>query len=515
MHSAPSASHNDEGDLTRYNPSEFTHAIHSKMVRVPMLRLTALLLFLPGFALAAAPTDRPNIVVFITDDESWLERSAYGWSNLPTPAFDRVARDGVLMTHGYSSAPSCAPARASLLTGRHFWQLEEGAIIQAWLPKEYPVFPQQLAQAGYQIGQTGKTWGPGIFPEQGHTAEAAGPAIRKHAVTPARPGMSRIDYAANFDDFLKQRDNKQPFCFWAGVIEPHGPWDQGNVQRLEDEFGISLEEVPLPEFAPDTQAMRELRARMVYEICYADLQLQKILDTLEATGELDNTLLVVTSDNGSDVPNGDVLTHGKATAYEWGTHVPLAFLWPGKIPQGREVTDFVSFADIGPTLLDAAGVEIPDSMTGRSFLTSLKSDESGRIDPSRDHVITGLEWHGEFDPESRAFRSLRTDDFALILHYNNSQSEQTYDGTGQPIPPAKVELFDMNRDPWQLKDLANETTYLPTKHKLLHQLQESGRESGDPRFTGEMQTFRKMREFVQARKAAGYPKGEAAMKLLD
>jgi hypothetical protein len=75
---------------------------------------------------------KPNIVVFITDDESWQERSAYGWSKIPTPNFDRVARDGVLFTRGYTSAPSCAPSRAALLTGRNFWELEEGAFIQAF-----------------------------------------------------------------------------------------------------------------------------------------------------------------------------------------------------------------------------------------------------------------------------------------------------------------------------------------------------------------------------------------------
>lgn len=480
-----------------------------------MLRLCVVLLVLFSCSHRCLAAERPNIVVFITDDESWLERSAYGWSNLPTPAFDQVARNGVLMTNGYSSAPSCAPARASLLTGRHFWQLEEGAVIQAWLPRKYPVFPQQLSDAGYEIGHTGKTWGPGIYPEQGHDAEAAGRAIRNHAVTPARPGMSRIDYAANFSDFLKQRNNQQPFCFWAGVIEPHGPWDQGNVQRLENEFGISLEDIPVPDFTADNEANRERRASMLYEICYADQQLQRVLDSLKESGEWDNTLLIVTSDNGSYLPSGEKPSHGKATAYEWGTHVPLAFHWPGKIPAGRTVTDFVSFADIGPTLLEAASAPVPESMTGRSFLTSLMSEKSGRVDPSRNHVITGLEWHGEFDPASRSFRSLQTDQFSLLLHYDNSAAERKHDGTGQPIPATKVELFDMNRDPWQQKNLANSPDFQQKKQELLNQLQTAGRESGDPRFTGEMATFRKMRDFVQKRKKAGYPKGKEAMQLLD
>src|SRR5687768_1369462 len=90
---------------------------------------------------ATQPAKPPNVVVFITDDESWLERSAYGWANIPTPHFDRVAREGVLFAHGYTSAPSCAPSRASLLTGRNFWELEHGAFIQAWLPAKFPCLP--------------------------------------------------------------------------------------------------------------------------------------------------------------------------------------------------------------------------------------------------------------------------------------------------------------------------------------------------------------------------------------
>ena len=87
---------------------------------------------------------RPNVLTFLTDDESWLERSAYGWSKIPTPNFDRVAKPGVLFTHGYTSAPSCAPSRAALLTGRNFWELEQRAFIQAWLPSKFPVLPDML-----------------------------------------------------------------------------------------------------------------------------------------------------------------------------------------------------------------------------------------------------------------------------------------------------------------------------------------------------------------------------------
>jgi arylsulfatase A-like enzyme len=96
---------------------------------------------------AADPTP-PNILFFITDDESAIERSAYGLSKLPTPAFDRVVKDGVLFTNGFTTAPSCAPSRAAVLTGRHFWELEQGGFIQAFIPKKYPTVSQLLADHG-------------------------------------------------------------------------------------------------------------------------------------------------------------------------------------------------------------------------------------------------------------------------------------------------------------------------------------------------------------------------------
>jgi hypothetical protein len=108
--------------------------------RTPFFLLAAALLVpIPAGVRAAEPAPRkPNVLIVISDDESWLECSAYGRASIPTPQFDRVAAAGVLFRHAYCSAPSCAPARAALLTGRNFWELDQGAFIQACCPRNSP-----------------------------------------------------------------------------------------------------------------------------------------------------------------------------------------------------------------------------------------------------------------------------------------------------------------------------------------------------------------------------------------
>jgi uncharacterized sulfatase len=170
------------------------------------------------------------------------------------------------------------------------------------------------------------------------------------------------------------------------------------------------------------------------------------------------------------------------------------------------VTDFVSFADFAPTFLGAAGIAVPAGMTGRSLLPILTSGKSGRVEPDRDWIITGLEWHGELDPASRSCRSIRDDRRAYLVRYAN------VDGQGRPLDaaalvrPVKEEFYDLDKDPWQLHDLAGDPAVAVEQKRLANQLREEGIRRGDPRFTGEMALFVKTRAYVQKRKHLGYDK---------
>ncbi len=441
---------------------------------------------------------KPNILFFITDDESWIERSAYGWSNLPTPHFDRIAEQGILFTNAYTSAPSCAPSRASILTGRNFWELEQGAFIQAFLPKKFPLFTHILSENGYYVGNTQKTWGPGIYPEEGHS-EICGISFDDKKVEHPVDGISDNDYAANFEKFLQENEADKPFFFWAGVVEPHEPQGAENYKRLEKEYGIGLDQIKLFPWIKDTPENRQSRANYLYEICYADQHLGRMLDALEKANALENTLIVVTSDNGTQMKD-----LGKASPYDLGVHIPLAMMWPAKIKPGRNVTDFVKFNDFAPTFLEAAGIKIPESMSGKSIMPQLLSETSGRIDTDRNFVVTGLEWHGEFDPVSRSFRTIRDDNYAYIVRYNNVDKNGELLSIDEATRPAKIEFYDLINDPWQLKDLADDPKYTQERSRLARKLHGYGMQTQDPRVTNHMEIFIKTRQYVQKRKQIGY-----------
>ena len=162
-------------------------------------------------ALAAAPaagqsTRRPNILFAIADDWSQKHAGAYGCEWVHTPAVDRVAREGVLFNHCFTSNPKCSPCRASILTGRNTWQLEEAVNHFGIFPAKWPVYPDLLEQSGYHVGYTGKGWGPGDHEAGGFKRNPAGNQYSERRTEPPHRFMNQLDYAANFEAFLDESD---------------------------------------------------------------------------------------------------------------------------------------------------------------------------------------------------------------------------------------------------------------------------------------------------------------------
>ncbi len=212
-----------------------------------------------GVQLAAAEASpRPNILFIIYDDWGWRDAGAYGCSWVKTPNFDRVAREGVLFENCFTSNPKCSPCRASILTGRSTWQLEEACCHNGVFPSKFAVYPDLLEQSGYVVGLTGKGWGPGDFVAGGFKRNPAGPSFDKFKLQPPTPAMGKTDYVRNFEAFLKQRPDGKPFCFWMGFHEPHRAYEAGSGLAR----GKRLEDVKVPELSARHSCRAQRSARL-------------------------------------------------------------------------------------------------------------------------------------------------------------------------------------------------------------------------------------------------------------
>lgn len=456
---------------------------------------------------------RPNILFCVSDDQSYPHAGVYGSAFVRTPAFDRVAREGVLFHNTFVSAPSCCPSRGSVLTGQDFYRLREASMNHTVWPGGVEVYPDMLAAAGHHTGYTGKGWGPGNWRVSGREYNPAGREFNQLKLDPPGEHISNIDYAANFEAFLRGRAENAPFCFWAGFLEPHRQYEDGIGVR----HGKTLDEIQVPGFFPDAKEVRGDIADYAFEIEWYDRQLVRMLKTLEELGQLDNTMIVVTADNGMPFPRA------KATLYDYGARMPLAIRWGAKVKPGREVTDFVSFTDFAPTFLEAAGLPVPASMTGRSLMPVLLSEKSGQVDPARDSAVYGIERHFPGSRREGAgypMRAIRTKDYLYIRNLTPDHSpvgdhpgpvwpeDDPVGGFGdtdggptktymwehrQEYPelfrlafekrPAE-ELYAANDDPYNMKNLAAEPAYAGTKETLAKRLQEHLVRTEDPRATG-------------------------------
>ena len=325
---------------------------------------------------------RPNILFAIADDASHF--GAYGHEFVHTPNIDKIAAEGILFENAFTPSPKCAPSRACILTGRYPWQNEEACNHFCFFPNKFALLPDLLEQAGYFAGYTGKGWAPGDYASSGLKRNPAGNEFNTHSLQPPENTcVSRTDYAANFADFLSQKPSGNPFYFWVGAWEPHRPYNFGEGLRA----GKSPQDIAkLPAYFPDCEKVRIDMIDYAYEIEWFDLQLGKILRQLEAIGELENTIVLATSDNGCPFPRV------KGQMYEQDFHLPMVGMWKAaKKRQGRKVGDIINFVDIAPTFLDAAGGQKHPQMSGSSFLDVFLTDADGQIEQSRDVTYFGRE----------------------------------------------------------------------------------------------------------------------------
>lgn len=518
--------------------------------------LLALVLMLSGaLPVEGADAKRPNILFCFADDwgrfaSSYAKIDGPGSINdvIRTPNFDRIANEGVLFRRAFVSAPSCTPCRSALLSGQHFWRTGRGAILRGAIwDYSSPAFPLLLQDAGYHIGETYKVWSPGTPNDAPYGAgrnayERAGGRFNNFsenvtqlvaAGTPLEAAKQQLydEVRGNFDAFLTARPAETPFCYWFGPTNVHRKWIKGSGKAL---WNINPDDLQgkMPKFLADEPEIREDLADYFGEAQAFDAAIGVLVKRLEETGELDNTLIVISGDHGA--PG---FPHGKCNLYDFGASVSLAMRWGGA-KSGRVVDDLISLTDLAPTFLELVGQEVPASMTGKSVMGILKSDKSGQVEPGRTAVFIGRERHVE---NARAGylpypqRAIRTPDYLYIINFkpernplgdpyrldgdNPPTAEEITEETRVTLPdedagPAKAwlvgqrnnpqwkglfnlaygkrpreELYDLKADPDEVQNVAQDPKYAAQRQELEQRLLAELKRTGDPRLVDDGRFF--------------------------
>ncbi len=457
------------------------------------------------------PEQRPNIIVIVFDDAG-LDMSAYGSTYVNTPNFDALAKQGVLFNRAYTPNAKCAPSRAAIMTGRNSWQLDAAANHVIYFPPKFKTYQEVLMENGYSTGHTGKGYAPGkTLREDGSQRQVMGPAFNERKLEPATKSISDNDYSGNFKDFLDKVPKDQPWSFWVGSTEPHRGYEYGSGAKLG---GKTIEMIKhFPPYWPDNGITRNDLLDYAFEIEDTDKHIGSILETLKEKNLLEKTLIVVTSDHGMPFPRV------KGDQYENANHVPMAILWKGKTNvEGIKVDDYVSFIDLAPTILDVAGIDWKTSgmypTAGHSLKRIITSDKSGQIDSGRDYVLVGKERHDTGRPGDVGYpiRGIYKNNMLYIKNFEidrwpSGNPETGYLNTdGSPTKTeilnqrrnsqnrkfwklnfgkrTEEELYDIKKDPFCIRNLANDSFYAMIKSALKQEMETRLLEQGDLRMVG-------------------------------
>lgn len=480
------------------------------------LVLLATLAIVPPPISADSGPQRPNILIAISDDQSWPHTSAQGSPFVETPSLDRLATEGYRFVNAYAGSPGCSPSRAVLLTGQHHWMIGPAGTHGSSFPVHYTTFVDLLEAEGYKVGYTGKGWGPGDWRGGGRTKNPAGYDYNEVKLEkPPKAGISDTDYAANFRQFMNERENGRPFYFWYGAHEPHLKYaEEGHPDE-------DLAKVVVPGFLPDTTASRRMLMDYAFEINHFDQHLGRIITTLEEYGELENTLIIVTADNGMPMPRA------KANGYDYGIHVPLVIRW-GRPEAGDRVEETpVGFADLSATIVDAAGLDLPQDFVGQSLAGVLRGETVLHSDRA---VFSGRERHSSSRYRNLGYpqRMMRRGDYLVVW-----SARPDLDPAGQPrnivdgelSPPHSAyydiddseikrellarrddpgiapffhlavdkrpewQFFNVRNDPECMHDLAGDPEHASLFAEYQKQLMATLKSTGDPRALGDGQQW--------------------------
>ena len=326
-------------------------------------------LMLPGFSLAQQAAPRPNFIIFIGDDIGWDDLGAYGHPHIRTPNIDGLAREGIQFNNAFLTTSQCSPTRASVLTGRY--PHNTGAKnLHDPLPREQITIAEILQEAGYYTASVGK-WHLGDPTRSEFDVVEEKPAI-KHGL-----------------DVIKNRPKDRPFFLWFASWDAHWPYQEGILSEPHQP-----EDVVVPPFIPKTPGVVKDFTMYYNEIARFDIHIGQMVAALKRQGILDNTVIIIMSDNGRPFPRS------KSFLYDSGIKMPFIIRYPQRIADHSVSNALISALDIAPTVIDLAGAKTPGTFQGKSLIPLFS-------DPDHTHhqkIYAEHNWHA-FQAHERAVRT--------------------------------------------------------------------------------------------------------------
>ncbi len=373
-----------------------------------------------ALCLAAASVraaDQPNVLIIMADDCTHSDLPLYGGQNAKTPNIDRLATQGLTFNRAYLAEAMCQPCRSELYSG--LYPMRNGC---AWNHSgsrpSTTSMTHHLGKAGYRVGIAGKVH---VKPTKVFPFENVGGFDKNCVRNPTHP--HKLDGVRQF----LTRDTKQPFCLVVALVEPHVPWVMGDASKYP------AKKIKLPANIADTPRTRTDFGKYLAEITYMDGQVGELLKTLEDSGQSNNTLVLFTSEQGSQFPGC------KWTNWDTGLHTALIARWPNKIRKGERTDAIVQYADVVPTLLDAAGAQVVAAdFDGSSFLPVLlegKTKHRDYVYGIHNNLPEGPSYpiRTVSDGEYRYIRNLRPEEIYIEKHLmgssGNGQLNNPYWGT--------------------------------------------------------------------------------------
>jgi len=431
----------------------------------------------------SAAQKKPNILIIMADDCTHNDLPVYGGQNAKTPNIDRFAREGLVFNRAYLASAMCQPCRAELYTG--LYPMRNGC---AWNHSAsrpgVTSMPHHLKPLGYRVGLAGKVH---VQPAKVFSFETIGGFEKSCVRNPTQP--HDVQYIRRF-----MTDGKdQPFCLVVALVEPHVPWVMGDASKY------TPKKLKLPANLADTPRTREAFSRYLAEITYMDGQVGEILEVLERSGQADNTIVLFTSEQGSQFPGC------KWTNWDTGLHTALIARWPGKVASGKRTDAMVQYADVLPTLIDAAGGRVSRrDFDGTSFLPVLLGKKSAHrkfVYGMHNNIPEGPAYpiRTISDGQYRYIRNLTPDEIYIEKHLmgwsgkgelNNpywatwvSQAwdhPHTYDMVKRYTQRPAEQLYNTAKDPYEMTNLADDPAVSAVKARLSDELDRWMRDQGDP-----------------------------------